>query len=88
MRFSYISRYEIYSVYLEIYEYGKVVQGVRFPDASHAEPRPTGTTVTSGTDCPGRPGERRPMPLTGRTTVTPGPDLKGCLEEVSQSFTT
>jgi hypothetical protein len=24
---------EIYSVYLEIYEYGKVVQGVRFPDA-------------------------------------------------------
>jgi hypothetical protein len=25
---------EIYSVYLEIYEYGKVVQGVRFPDAS------------------------------------------------------
>jgi hypothetical protein len=24
---------EIYSVYLEIYEYGEVVQGVRFPDA-------------------------------------------------------
>jgi hypothetical protein len=24
---------EIYSVYLEIYEYGKAVQGVRFPDA-------------------------------------------------------
>jgi len=23
---------EIYSVYLEIYEYGEVVQGVRFPD--------------------------------------------------------
>jgi hypothetical protein len=23
---------ETYSVYLEIYEYGKVVQGVRFPD--------------------------------------------------------
>ncbi len=23
---------EIYSVYLKIYEYGKVVQGVRFPD--------------------------------------------------------
>ncbi len=23
---------EIYTVYLEIYEYGKVVQGVRFPD--------------------------------------------------------
>jgi hypothetical protein len=31
--YSYISRYlEIYSVYLEIYEYEKVVQGVRFPD--------------------------------------------------------
>ena len=25
---------EIYSVYLEIYEYGKVVQGVRFPDVA------------------------------------------------------
>ncbi len=25
---------EIYSVYLEIYEYGKVVQGVRFPDGT------------------------------------------------------
>jgi hypothetical protein len=25
---------EIYSVYLEIYEYGEVVQGVRFPDAA------------------------------------------------------
>ncbi len=24
---------EIYTVYLEIYEYGKVVQGVRVPDA-------------------------------------------------------
>ncbi len=27
---------EIYSVYLEIYEYGEVVQGVRFPDESKA----------------------------------------------------
>ncbi len=27
---------EIYSVYLEIYEYGKVVQGVRFPDVVQA----------------------------------------------------
>ncbi len=32
MRFSYL---EIYSVYLEIYEYGKVVQGVRFPDGTY-----------------------------------------------------
>ena len=40
--------------------------------------RPT----TSGNDCPERPGERRPMPLIGRTTVTL--DLKGCLEEVSR----
>jgi hypothetical protein len=47
------------------------------PGVNHAE-RPT----TSGTDCPEWPGERRPMPLTGRTTVTP--DLKGCLEEVSR----
>ncbi len=40
--------------------------------------RPT----TSGNDWPERPGERRPMPLTGRTTVTL--DLRGCLEEVSR----
>ena len=28
---------EIYSVYLEIYEYGEVVQGVRFPDEGLVE---------------------------------------------------
>ncbi len=47
--YSYIPRYtimrndffvylEIYSVYLETYEYGEVVQGVRFPDVINAGP--------------------------------------------------
>jgi hypothetical protein len=34
---------EIYSVYLEIYEYGKVVQGVRFPDEVYSISKPGST---------------------------------------------
>jgi hypothetical protein len=42
---------DIYSVYLEIYDYGVLVQGVRFPDAGTA-PRPwTSLTVTLNIYC-------------------------------------